>query len=134
MFQSHRTQRIRRTTIKAALLSVLVPAFLLGAEAQAQSGQGMGNMQNMPGMSGGGTAATATTASATGTVESVNAPQRKIKLNHEPIPAINWPAMSMEFPAAPTVDLSKVSPGSKVRFTLSGSGSSYTVQSITPAQ
>lgn len=42
--------------------------------------------------------------------------------------------MKMEFAAAPSVDLSKVKTGDKVNFTLSGSGMSYTVQSVTAAR
>ena len=41
----------------------------------------------------------------TGTVTAVNAAQRKIGLQHEPIPAIGWPAMTMEFAVAPSVNL-----------------------------
>jgi Cu/Ag efflux protein CusF len=56
-----------------------------------------------------------------------------VTFNHGPIPEIKWPAMKMEFPVVPSVDLSKVKVGDKVRFTLSGSGNSYTVQQISPA-
>src|SRR3546814_8769933 len=88
----------------------------------------------MPRMGGGGAIAP-TSASTTGIVESVNISQRKIKLNHEPIPAFGWPAMSMEMAVAPSVDLSKVNPGSKVKFTLTkDSDGTYTVQSLSPAQ
>jgi Cu/Ag efflux protein CusF len=73
-------------------------------------------------------------ATATGTVTAVNTTGRKITLDHNPIADINWPAMKMEFPVAPSVDLSKMKTGDRVRFTLSGSGSSYTVQSISPGQ
>jgi uncharacterized repeat protein (TIGR01451 family) len=38
--------------------------------------------------------------------------------------------MKMEFPVAPSVDLSKIKAGDTVTFTLSGSNNSYTVQSI----
>lgn len=41
--------------------------------------------------------------------------------------------MKMEFAVAPSVDLAKVTTGDKVNFTLSGSGGTYSVQSITPA-
>lgn len=119
--------RLRSLSLSAALLLALTSAPVLVGQAHAQ---GMGNMQNM-----GGNPAAGTNASATGTVESVSAQQRKIKLNHEPIPAIGWPAMSMEFPAASSVDLSKVKPGSKVKFTLSkGSNGTYTVESLSAAQ
>ena len=105
------TRRGRGVTLNTALLAGLTAALVFVGQGHAQSGPGMGNMQNMPGMGGGGASAT-TSASATGTVESVNVSQRKIKLNHEPIPAFGWPAMSMEMAAAPSVDLSKATSGS----------------------
>jgi Cu/Ag efflux protein CusF len=86
-------------------------------------------MQQMPGM---GDAKQETMASATGTVTAINTADRKITFNHGPIPEIKWPAMKMEFPVVPSVDLSKVKVGDKVSFTLSGSHNSYTVQSISP--
>ena len=111
-------------------LAVLVlPAALVSlAEIRAQGMQP--NMKQMPGMED---AKQRTTASATGTVTAVNPADRKITFNHGPIPEIKWPAMKMEFPVLPSVDLSKVKVGDKVRFTLSGSGNAYTVQSIDPA-
>ena len=118
-------KRFRRIPVLATLLAI---APLVGGGAQAQT-----SMQNMPGM-GAAQPNSATTASGIGSVETINAEQRRIKLNHEPIPALSWPAMSMEFPAAASVDLSKVKPGAKVRFTLRGSGGAYTVESISPAQ
>ena len=80
----------------------------------------------MPAMKG------AKQASATGTIIAVNTANRKVTLDHAPIPDINWPAMKMEFSVAPGVDLSKVKTGDRVQFTLSGYGNSYTVQSISP--
>jgi Cu/Ag efflux protein CusF len=64
----------------------------------------------------------------------MNTADRKITFNHGPIPEIKWPAMKMEFPVGPSVDLSTVKVGDKVRFTLSGSGNAYTVQSISRAR
>src|SRR5262249_42759270 len=71
------------------------------------------NMKQMPGM---GDAKQGATASATGTVTAVNIADRKITFNHGPISEIKWPAMKMEFPVGPSVDLSKVKVGDKVRF------------------
>ena len=116
-----------------ALVIGMVPVLLPSGDARAQ---GM-NMKDMPGMKkdmparkGEATKA----ATATGTVTAINAAGRKVTFDHEPIPEINWPAMKMEFPVAASIDLSKVKTGDRVRFTLSGSGSSYTVQSMSPAQ
>jgi Cu/Ag efflux protein CusF len=119
-----------------ARAGLLAWTLLIGiASVLMQSGdvraQGMQpNMKDMPGM---GKSKEATTATGTGTVTAVNIQNRKVTLDHGPIADINWPAMKMEFAAAPSVDLSKVKTGDKVRFTLSGSGNTYTVQSISPA-
>lgn len=90
-------------------------------------------MKEMPGMDSSKKMAPAT-AGATGTVTAINATDHKVTLDHGAIPAIKWPPMKMEFAVAPSVDLSKVKMGDKVDFTLSGSGGSYTVQSIAPAK
>lgn len=117
--------RANSVAVAITLLLSVVAGTTVTGPARAQN-------MNMPGMSAGKPAA-ATSATALGTVESVNIPQRRIKLNHEAIPEVNWPAMSMEFPTASEVDLSRVKPGIKVKFTLSGADGSYTVQSISPA-
>jgi Cu/Ag efflux protein CusF len=113
-----------RRFVALAMLAGVLTSLIWCAEGRAQG------MQPMPGM---GEAKKATMASATGTVTAINAADRKVTFNHGPIPEIKWPAMKMEFPVAPPVDLSKVKVGDKVRLTLSGSGNSYTVQSISPA-
>ena len=118
--------RLPRATIVAGsmligMAPVLVPVGALHA-------QGMGQM---PGM---GSAKQSAPVTGTGIVTGVNAANRKITLDHGPIPEIKWPAMKMEFAVAPSVDLSKVKTGDKVRFTLSKSGSSYTVETISPSQ
>lgn len=129
MFKSENTFRLPHAGILALTLLIgLAPVLLPSGEVRAQ---GMpSDMNKMPGM---GDAKQAATASGTGTVTALNAANRKVTFDHGPIPDINWPAMKMEFPVAPSVDLSKVKTGDKVRFTLSGSGNSYTVQSISPS-
>jgi Cu/Ag efflux protein CusF len=122
---SHVCNRCRRFLAFATLALLLATLFSF-AEVRAQG------MQQMPGM---GNAKQGTTASATGTVTAVNTADRRITLNNGPIPELTWPAMTMEFPVLPSVDLSKVKVGDKVSFTLSGgSGNAYTVQSISPVQ
>jgi Cu/Ag efflux protein CusF len=71
---------------------------------------------------------------ATGTVNSVDAAQHKINISHNPIPEIGWPAMTMDFPVARSVDLRSVKPGMRVNFTFEqGQGSMPEIQSLTPA-
>jgi len=116
------------------LAAASATSLLLVGAAHAQGGKPAA-MDDMPAMSGNAGAADAKsqTASARGRVAAVDAGQHKVTLDHEPIPAIGWPAMQMEFTPAKSVDLAKVKPGSKVHFTLSGSKGNYTVQSITAA-
>ena len=71
----------------------------------------------------------------TGTVNSVDAAQHKVNLTHQPIPEIGWPAMTMEFPVAPAVDLSAIRPGSRANFTIEqGQGGMYEIKAIAPAR
>jgi len=95
---------------------------------------------SMPGMShspGGGMKMAHsghTHAQGTGTVNSIDAAGRKINLSHGPISAVGWPAMTMDFAVAPSVDLQAVKPGTRVNFTIEqGEGGMYVIQSITPA-
>jgi Cu/Ag efflux protein CusF len=126
--------RILRASV---LASVLIGATLTLpiSEALAQGGTGMSDMKKMSPMTDSKLSDTkkATAASATGTITALNAASHKVTFDHGPIPAINWPAMTMEFAVAPSVDLAKLKMGEKVNFTLSGSGGTYTVQSISPA-
>jgi Cu(I)/Ag(I) efflux system periplasmic protein CusF len=70
----------------------------------------------------------------TGTVNSVDPGQHKLNMSHAPIPEIGWPAMTMEFPVAPSVDLKAIKPGTRVNFTIEkGQGGMYEIKAITPA-
>ena len=70
----------------------------------------------------------------TGTVTSVNAAQGKIGLQHGPIPAIGWPAMTMELAVAPSINLRALQPGMPVNFSLEkGRDGIYMIQWIQPA-
>ena len=125
---SRRSLKRQHSFFAATLFAGLIAFVTSFGNARAQS------MNNMPGMEKGDQMAEQKTASGIGTVTALNVAGKKITLDHAPLPAINWPAMKMEFPTAASVDLSKVKVGDKVRFTLKGSGNNYTVQSIGPAQ
>ncbi len=73
-------------------------------------------------------------AHATGTVNSVDPAQHKVNVSHQPITAIGWPAMTMDFSVAPSVDLSRIKPGSRVDFSLAkGKGGMYEIDTLQPA-
>ena len=70
----------------------------------------------------------------TGTVNSVDAAHHKVNLSHNPIPEIGWPAMTMEFPVADSVDLKAIKPGTRVNFTIERQpGGMYEIHAIAPA-
>lgn len=69
-----------------------------------------------------------------GTINSVDPSSRKINLSHNPIAAIGWPAMTMDFAVAPSVGLGTIKPGTQVSFTIErGGDGTYIIRSITPA-
>ena len=114
----------------SVLASALIGTALTLQMSEVLAQGGMSDMKKMSPMND---TKKATTANASGTITAVNPANHKVTFDHGPIPAINWPAMNMEFAVASSVDLAKLKTGDKVNFTLSGSGGTYTVQSISPA-
>ncbi len=124
MFHASKIGPQIRTSMTVALLVSFVPFAFAAGQARAQGHTGMQMDSTQP---------QGEKAAGVGTVNSVNAAERKLNLSHEPIPAIKWPSMTMDFPAASSVDLSQVKPGAKVRFNLiRGANGTYTVDSISP--
>jgi Cu(I)/Ag(I) efflux system protein CusF len=61
--------------------------------------------------------AAAKTGSGTGVIKAVDAKAGKLTLHHGPVAALGWPAMTMDFKAAPDV-LKGAKAGQKVKFTV----------------
>ena len=78
-------------------------------------------------------AQTVKVASATGMVESVDAAAGKIVIAHGPVDALQWPAMTMGFKAAPE-QIAAVKVGQKVRFEFQAQGMDATIAKIEPAE
>jgi Cu/Ag efflux protein CusF len=72
---------------------------------------------------------------ATGTVKSVDATKGKLVIDHDPIPALNWPRMVMDFQLADKAMAEKVKVGEKINFTLAPGEKKggYIVTAIEPA-
>ncbi|HRD67050.1 MAG TPA: copper-binding protein [Candidatus Competibacter sp.] len=71
---------------------------------------------------------------ATGTVKGVDAAAGKLVIAHDPIPALKWPAMTMDFRLADKALASKVKAGDKIKFEMvPGEKGSYIVTAIDPA-
>ena len=65
-----------------------------------------------------------------GQVVLISKDKTKVTLRHEPIPAIQWPAMTMEFKVKCGAISAKTKVGDKVQFTLVPDGKDYMVTSI----
>ena len=68
--------------------------------------------------------------SAKGRVIAISKDKSKVTLKHEPIPVIEWPAMTMEFKVKSSKLLAKTQVGDKVSFTMVPIGKDYMVTSI----
>jgi Cu(I)/Ag(I) efflux system protein CusF len=80
--------------------------------------------------------ATAATASipATGTVKNVDAAKGKLVIDHDPIPALNWPRMVMDFQLAEIGMASNIKAGDKVKFEMrEGEKGAYLITAIEAA-
>jgi len=55
-----------------------------------------------------------------GVVKKVDAKAGTVTIDHDPIKALNWPAMTMPFKVSDKALLAKMKPGAKVRFQLDG--------------
>jgi RND family efflux transporter MFP subunit len=71
---------------------------------------------------------------AEGTVDGIDAKSGKLSLNHGPVAALKWPAMTMEFKAANASLLGGLKPGQAVRFEfVERQPGDFVVTSIAPA-
>lgn len=69
-----------------------------------------------------------------GRIQSVDMENKKITLDHQPIPDLNMPAMSMEFSVAPDVDLSQLKAGDEIDFmVVKHNSNTYMITKISPS-
>ncbi len=70
--------------------------------------------------------------SARGVVDSIKADERKLNITHQPIAAIGWPNMTMDFRVGKGVDIDSLKVGDSIGFTLKKdeAAGDYVVQSV----
>ena len=73
------------------------------------------------------------TIAATGEIRSINAKAGKIKMKHDPIPALGWPVMVMDFRVADYKLLEGLKAGDRVSFTLEQAAAGYDIAAINKA-
>ncbi|MCE9508550.1 MAG: copper-binding protein [Alphaproteobacteria bacterium] len=72
---------------------------------------------------------------AKGKINSIDAASHSVNITHEPIAALKWPAMTMDFPVAKEVDLSGFKAGAGVAFKLKlENDKQYWIIDLKPAQ
>ncbi|PKP70732.1 MAG: efflux transporter periplasmic adaptor subunit [Alphaproteobacteria bacterium HGW-Alphaproteobacteria-5] len=67
-----------------------------------------------------------------GRVMSLDAAERRVVLDHQAIPELGWPAMTMAFPLAKDVPLEAVEEGASIHFNLRKTESGYEVLNVRP--
>jgi Cu(I)/Ag(I) efflux system protein CusF len=102
-------------------------AFAIAVPALAQPSGGMKGMSGMEGM---GQTTTMTTAQGAGVVKGVDPKGGTVTIQHGPIAALNWPAMTMTFKANPASLLKDISVGQSVKFKLMKMGGATTLTAI----
>jgi Cu(I)/Ag(I) efflux system protein CusF len=68
-------------------------------------------------------------ASANGTIEAIDTAAKTVTISHGPVPALQWPAMTMTF-QAPGIDLAAFKPGDRIAFEFSAQGMKATVTTL----
>jgi Cu(I)/Ag(I) efflux system protein CusF len=103
---------------------VIVAALALAGPALAQSGA------VKPILAAAAAPPAMVMAEGSGVVKSVNAKADTVTIEHGPIAALNWPAMTMAFKAAEPGLLTGVSAGQQVKFQLMQVGDGTTLTAI----
>jgi len=67
-----------------------------------------------------------------GVITALAPKKREVTLNHQPIPALEWPAMEMPFRLDPSVALDKWKPGDKVMFHFEKRDGGYVITMLMP--
>jgi Cu/Ag efflux protein CusF len=67
---------------------------------------------------------------ATGKVTKVDSSNDTVTINHEPVPSMKWPSMTMAFKVKDKAMLDKVKQGAKVDFSFTQSGKDYVITEI----
>ena len=104
--------------------TLLLAVAALGVSASGAQAHGQDHSDH----AGPAAPAAAGSVEGTGVIKKIDAKTGSVTIAHDPIKALNWPAMTMPFKVADKALLAKVKVGAKVRFDLSG----QTITAIRP--
>lgn len=113
--------------MKISTYSIILAAAVAASSAMAQ--MNMGDMKSMD-MGKKPAAASKQTHSAKATVKKADSKAGKVTLAHEPVPTLNWPAMSMNFKVQDKALWSKLGEGKKVEVEFVQQGDNYVITKV----
>lgn len=113
--------------MKISIYSVVLATGFAATAAFAQ--MNMGEMKSMD-MGNKTAAATKQTHSAKATVKKADSKAGKVTLAHEPVPTLNWPAMSMNFKVKDKALWSKLEDGKNVEVEFVQDGNDYVLTKV----
>lgn len=105
-------------------------AFAIPAAACSQEPAATVQNEDMAGMDMAAPAETSGPIQGVGVVTAVDAAAGTISLDHEPIAAINWPAMSMQFTAENPAMLQGIAVGDRVTFEIKSASETSVVTMV----
>jgi Cu(I)/Ag(I) efflux system protein CusF len=111
---SHMNRKLIFVVVTAALAANAIPAM-------AETGHDAASAH---------AAAKAATAHGIGVVRGVDAARARVRLQHEPIESLGWPAMTMAFQVSEPKLLEGLAPGRKVQFAFVQKGRAYVITEI----
>ena len=100
------------------LKALIVPIVLLASACSPPAAQDAAKTGSDMNMAESAAPAQAGPIAGVGTVTAVDATTGTVSLDHEPIAAISWPAMSMQFTAEDPTELQGIAVGDRVSFEL----------------
>jgi Cu(I)/Ag(I) efflux system protein CusF len=110
-----------------AIACALIGALTLAAAGAAAAAAG--DMSNMPGMSA---APAAKHGQGTGVIRAIDPKAGTVTIQHGPIPAVSWPAMTMTFRAKPATLLKGLKVGETIGFDCTVRGMTADITAVRP--
>ncbi|MEG8219343.1 copper-binding protein [Sphingobium psychrophilum] len=121
----------KEVTIRAPRIALCTAAILAAGPALAQSMSG--DMKGMPGMTGmDKKAPAAKTGHGVGVITAIDPQTAKLTIQHGPMPAVGWPAMTMAFKANPPTLLRGLQVGQRIGFDVMTHGMAAEITAVRP--
>jgi Cu(I)/Ag(I) efflux system protein CusF len=125
---------MNRIFLKQTVLTLILGLTVAAGPAAAadHSGHSHSHGAPSPALTSPEAAPSAAVYTATGVIRNLDAAAQKILLEHGPVPALEWPAMTMNFAVADPALLEGLKPGDKVSFDFQNQGQTSIIIDLAP--